>query len=67
MKETFGRPQALVDNMLQALGEDWTWWLIPTHPVLDINLFEKLYTIKQLKKLREFEEDEYDPQRKERG
>eukprot|EP00347_Sterkiella_histriomuscorum_P001842 403370469 len=67
MKETFGRPQALVDNLFQSLGEDWTWWLIPTHPVLNINYFEKLYTIKQLKKLREFEEDEYDDSHKERG
>lgn len=49
------------------MGEDWAWWLMPTRPVLDINLFEKLYTIKQLKKLREFEEDEYDPQKKERA
>ena len=46
MKETFGRPQALIDNLFQAFGEDWTWWLIPTMPVLDMNLFEKLYTIK---------------------
>lgn len=61
MKETFGRPQALIDNLFQALGNDWAWWLIPTTPELDINLFEKLYTIKQLKKMREFEEDEYDP------
>ncbi|CDW91854.1 UNKNOWN [Stylonychia lemnae] len=64
MKETFGRPQALIDNMFQALGNDWVWWLIPTTPELDVNLFEKLYTIKQLKKMREFEEDEYDPQKK---
>lgn len=67
MKETFGRPQALIDNLQQALGEDWTWWMIPTSPVLEMNLFEKLYTIKQLKKLREFEEDEFDPDKKELG
>ena len=64
MKETFGRPQALVDNLFQALGNDWQWWLVPTTPELDINLFEKLYTIKQLKRMREFEEDDYDPQKK---
>jgi hypothetical protein len=32
--------------------------------VLDINYFEKLYTIKQLKKLREFDEDDYDEDKK---
>lgn len=41
--------------------------MFPTHPVVEMNFFEKLYTIKQLKKLREFEEDEYDPDKKELG
>lgn len=64
MKETFGKPQPLIDNMFLTLGEDWKYWLIPTMPVIDINYFEKLYTIKQLKKLREFEENDYDPDKK---
>jgi hypothetical protein len=46
------------------MGEDWLWWFMPTRPVLDINYFEKLYTLKQLKKLREFEEDDYDLDKK---
>ncbi len=64
MKETFGKPMALIDCLCQALGDDWYWWLIPTRPIIDINYFEKLYTIKQLKKLREFEEDDYDQDKK---
>ena len=37
---------------------------MPTKPVIDINYFEKLYTLKQIKKLREFEEDDYDVDKK---
>ena len=64
MKETFGKPMALIDCIMQSVGEDWKWWLIPTKPVLDINYFEKLYTIKQLKKLKDFDEDDYDEDKK---
>ena len=46
------------------MGEDWTWWFVPTHPELDINYFEKLYTIKELKKKRDFDEDDYDLDKK---
>ncbi len=60
MKEVFGKPQPLIDSLYNTMGQDWQWWLVPTKPVIDINLFEKLYTVKQLKKLREFEEDDYD-------
>jgi hypothetical protein len=64
MKELVGKPQAFIDNLFMTMGEDWLWWFVPTRPVLDINYFEKLYTIKQLKKLREFEEDDYDLDKK---
>jgi len=64
MKETFGRPMPLIDCLFLSVGEDWQWWLVPTRPVLDINYFEKLYTIKMLKKLRDFEEDHSDPDKK---
>jgi hypothetical protein len=46
MKELFGRPLSLADNMLSALGHDWLWWLIPTRPSLAINFLEKMYTIR---------------------
>jgi hypothetical protein len=64
MKDLFGRPQSLVENLLVYFGYDWKWWLVPTHPILNINYFEKLYTFKQIKKMREFEEDEFDSDRK---
>lgn len=64
MKELVGKPQAFIDNLFMTMGEDWLWWFVPTRPVLDVNYFEKLYTLKQLKKLREFEEDDYDLDKK---
>lgn len=64
MKEMFGRPLSLTDNMLSAFGHDWKWWLFPTHPCISVNFYERLYTIKEIKKLRDFEEDEWDPDHK---
>jgi palmitoyltransferase ZDHHC3/7/25 len=64
MKELFGRPLNLTDNLTMALGHDWKWWLIPTRPCLSINYLEKMYTLKEIKKLKEFEEDDYDADRK---
>lgn len=46
MKDTFGAPLSAVDSMMLSFGEDWTWWLFPTIPVLNINYLEKLYTLK---------------------
>jgi hypothetical protein len=64
MKELFGRPLNLIDNMYSAFGYDYFWWLIPTKPCISINYFEKMYTVKEIKKLRSFDEDEYDVNRK---
>jgi hypothetical protein len=64
MKELYGRPLSLTDNMVTAIGHDWTWWLLPTRPVISINYLEKMYTLKQIKKMKEFEEEEYDSDRK---
>jgi len=64
MKELFGRPLSLSDNLTMAFGHDWTWWLVPTRPVLSINYLERMYTLKDIKKLREFEEEDYDEDRK---
>jgi hypothetical protein len=46
------------------MGNDWKWWLIPTHPSIKINLLERLYTIKMIQKKRVFEEDDSDPENK---
>ena len=64
MKELFGRPLSLSDNLTMALGHDWKWWLIPTRPVLSLNYLEKMYTLKEIKKLKEFEEEDFDENRK---
>jgi DHHC palmitoyltransferase len=64
MKDLFGRPLSLSDNLSMAIGHDWKWWLFPTTPVLSINYLEKMYTLKEIKKLKEFEEEDYDENRK---
>ena len=64
MKELFGRPLSLSDNLTMAVGHDWKWWLFPTTPVLSINYLEKMYTLKEIKKLKDFEEDDFDENRK---
>jgi hypothetical protein len=64
LKEVFGRPLSLLDNMYSAFGYDWQYWLLPLHPCISINYLERLYTIKEIKKLKEFEEDDYDLDKK---
>ena len=55
---------SLFDNLVLAIGHDWKWWLLPTRPVLSINYYERMYTIKEIKKTRHYEEEEYDEDRK---
>lgn len=64
MKELYGKPLSLTDNLMLAIGHDWKWWLVPTRPALAVNYLEKMYTIKEIKKLKEFEEEDYDVKRK---
>lgn len=52
LKELKGKPGEFWDNLENVMGTDWQWWLIPTHPQLRINYFEKLYTKKEIKKMR---------------
>ena len=40
------------------------FWLVPTRPALRINYLEKLYKVKEIEKLREFREDNYDENKK---
>jgi hypothetical protein len=56
MKEMFGAPLSLLDNMYNAFGNDWQFWLVPTHPCISLNYLEKMYTVEEIKKLRHFEE-----------
>ena len=64
MKELFGKPMSLLDNMYSAFGYDWYFWLLPTHPCISINYLEKMYTIKEIKKLKQFDEDNFDEDHK---
>ena len=49
-------------------GKDIWWWAIPTHPCLQLNYLEKLYTRPQLKQIlrnnHQFEEDDWDVNKK---
>lgn len=60
MKELFGRPLDFIANLKCALGYDMWWWLLPTAPCIPMNFLEKMYTVREIKKLRDFEEDDYD-------
>jgi len=47
------------------LGEDWLFWLIPTHPVLRTNYYERTWSRRDLKNKEVLkEEDDSDPDRK---
>jgi hypothetical protein len=64
MKELFGKPLDFITNLKCALGYDIWWWLLPTQPCIPMNYLEKMYTVKEIKKLRDFEEDDYDQDHK---
>lgn len=66
MKEVFGRPLDFFDSTCLTLGNDWQWWLAPTHPVLKINYLERVYPLKDMKKLKahDFKEEDSDPNEK---
>ena len=64
MKELFGRPNDFLVNLKQTLGFDYWWWLVPTQPCIAMNYFERMYTVKEIKKLREFDEQDYDEDHK---
>jgi hypothetical protein len=38
-----------MDGLLLALGEDFLWWSMPTHPELRINYFERVWPKKEIK------------------
>jgi len=47
------------------LGDDWHFWLIPTHPVLRTNYFERTWSRRDLRNKDVLkEEDDSDPDRK---
>ena len=52
--------QEFYDNCQAALGNDVNWWILPTHPELKTNYFEKLWGKKEVKKMYKTEQFEKD-------
>ena len=44
MQKMWGKEQDMMDNCRLAFGKDTLWWFIPTHPCLNLNYLEKIYT-----------------------
>ena len=58
-----------MENAQSVLGIDFVWWLVPTHPELKINYFERLWTKREVKKMYktntfDLEQEESDPDKK---
>ena len=64
MKEMYGQPQFFIENFKATMGHDWLFWLIPTRPCLKINYLEKVYKLKEIEKMKTFDEDDYDENKK---
>jgi hypothetical protein len=57
------------EMMMLMVGEDLLWWMIPTHPELHTNYFERVWSKKEMKKMAQEEkfdrkEDDSDPDKK---
>ena len=52
-----------------TLGNDFLWWLLPTHPEIQVNYYESVWPKKQVKRMYkegkfDMEEDDSDPDKK---
>ena len=43
LKNQYGKQGDFFDNAKLTLGIDYLWWLIPTHPELKINFYERVW------------------------
>lgn len=55
--------------MRLVLGEDRLWWLVPTHPELKTNYFERVWPKREIRRMRKAgeydrEQDDSDPDKK---
>lgn len=70
VKGMYGKQEDFFVNARNALGLDYLWWLVPTHPELRTNFFERLWTKKDVKRmykeerLTEMEQEDSDPDKK---
>jgi hypothetical protein len=39
------------DSLKICLGQDFSWWYLPTHPELKTNYFERVWPKKEIKKM----------------
>lgn len=64
-KKKYGIRYEFWESAKLHLGYDWKWWIIPTHPELRTNYFERTWSRKDLKNPEVLkEEDESDPDKK---
>jgi len=69
LKGVYGKQGEFFDNAKSVIGIDFLWWLVPTHPELKINYFERLWPKKEVKRMYkrdefDMEEEESDPDKK---
>ena len=59
----------MLDNAKLTLGIDYLWWLVPVHPELKVNYYERVWPKKQVKVMYEankfdMPEEDSDPDKK---
>jgi len=62
LKDLIGVPLTLGEAFKEWIGEDWTFWWLPTQPVLKLNYCSRLYKMQEIisRKYQEYEKLEYD-------
>lgn len=64
-RKQYGIRYEMWDSALLALGCDWQWWIVPTHPELKTNYFESTWSRRELRNPEvSKEEDDSDPDKK---
>ena len=69
MKSNYGKQGDFFENAKMTLSIDFLWWLVPTHPELKINFYERVWPKKEVKRMyktNNFDqpEDDSDPDKK---
>lgn len=69
LKKQYGKQQEFFDNAQLALGQDYMWWLTPTHPELRTNFYERVWPKREVKRMYKTDkfdmpEEESDPDKK---
>ena len=51
LKKQYGKQNDFFDNAKLSLGDDFLWWLTPTHPELRTNFFERVWPKKEVRQM----------------